>query len=113
MGLFSGVFKKNPSSLCIAILASQPKPIIKRIKSSNRSVMPLPIEAPAVSPTTISGPSSMEKIRIYRAICELTKLTIKRIMPAATAKVLPADMVGIKKAREKVTRRINKRGKTN
>jgi hypothetical protein len=55
----------------------------------------------------------MEKIRIYRAIWELTKLTTKRIMPAATAKALPADIVGIKKAKEKVTRRISKRGKTN
>jgi hypothetical protein len=55
----------------------------------------------------------MEKIRIYRAICELTKLTIKRMMPAATAKALPADIVGIKKAKEKVTSRISKRGKTN
>jgi hypothetical protein len=75
--------------------------------------MPLPSEAPPVWPTIISGPKSIEKIRIYRAICELTKLTIKRIMPAATAKVLPADIVGMKKAREKVTRRISKRGKTN
>jgi len=38
---------------------------------------------------------------------------MKRIIPAATAIVLPVDIAGIKKAKEKVTRRIIKRGMTN
>jgi len=45
-----------------------------------------------------------------RAAWGLAKLSMKRIIPAATAIVLPADIVGIKKAKEKVTRRIIKRG---
>jgi len=61
----------------------------------------------------ISGPKSIEKIRIYRAAWELTKLTIRRIIPAARAIVLPVDMVGIKKAIVKVRRRIMRRGMTN
>ena len=55
----------------------------------------------------------MENIRIYRAAWELVKLTMKRIIPAATAIVLPVDIAGIKKAKEKVTRRIIRRGMTN
>jgi len=35
---------------------------------------------------------------------------MKRIIPVARAMVLPVDIVGIKKAKEKVTRRIIKRG---
>lgn len=77
MGLFKGVFKKSPNSLLIAFFANQLAPIIISKKSSNRNVIPLPREEPAVSPKFISGLRSIENIKIYRPHSMFMKETKK------------------------------------
>ena len=95
--------------MLIAILATQLKPIMTRRKSSTLKVMPRPREAPAVVPTTNSGLRSMEKIRIYRAISVLTKLSTKTTTPPAKARVFVGERDGMimampKRMKSKITR---------
>ena len=82
MARFSGVFKNRPNSLLTAFLANQLKAIISSRKSSNRSVTPLPREAPYVLPTAISGDNSIENINIYSP----NSILIKDILKIANAR---------------------------
>ena len=109
MGLFNGVDLRTPSSLFIAILASQVRETMIRRRSSTLTTTSLP----GASASFISGERSMLKMRSISPISGFTNVTMATASPRLRKRGSFGEIPGINLPTKREIKRMMRRRSIN